>query len=140
MNFFPLDTWQKFVSRSNSVVLLLVLTNNIARTSAALSTPNNYIIVTTIWITKTIKPEKKKEYLSNGENRSLPSFKVYFKKNWLSMSWNGFLSQDWKINVTESQSCTKFLQFQNLKSLSARGTYQSKEYRKSKEEGTRKIL
>lgn len=35
-----------------------------------------------------------------------------------------FLGKNWKINVTESQSCTKFLQLQNLKSLSARGTYQ----------------
>lgn len=52
--------------------------------------------------------------------------------NWLRLSWNGFFWQDWKINVTESQSCTKFLLFQNLKSLSAKGTYQSKEYRRVK--------
>lgn len=71
---------------------------------------------------------------------SLSSLKVCFKKNWLSLSWNGFLRQDWKINVNESQSCTNILQLQNLKSRSTRGTYQSKEYRKSKEEGTRKIL
>lgn len=67
-------------------------------------------------------------------------FKGMFQKELAQLELEWFFRQDWKINVTESQSCTKFLLFQNLKSLSARGTYQSKEYTKSKEEGTRKIL
>lgn len=130
--FFPLDTWQKFVSGSDSVVSLLVLTNNVPELLQLCL----HLITTLKWLQFGSQGQshqkKKKEYSSNGENTSLSSLKVCFKMNWLRLSWNGFFWQDWKINVTESQSCTKFLLFQNLKSLSAKGTYQSKEYRRVK--------